>query len=201
MKIPFSIEEFFDVFIRYNNAVWPVQWVFVMMAVSAVVMLMRRSPRASRLALLFLSVFWLWTGVVYHWVFFSSINPAAYPFGALSVMQGALFIYLAAGKTTAEARWSNDMGSVTGLGLILYALAIYPCISGGADIRRTLPDDNFYIRDPVDDAGGALVDIRHPGTLGACGIQCGALMHRLRGLRPARLGGGGSRHVGVCQFC
>ncbi len=97
MKIPFSIEEFFDVFVRYNNAVWPAQWVFVLLAVSAVVMLMRRSPRASRLVLLFLSVLWLWTGIVYHWVFFSSINPAAYLFGALTVMQGVASAVVAVG--------------------------------------------------------------------------------------------------------
>jgi hypothetical protein len=26
MTIPFSIDQFFDVFIRYNSAIWPAQW-------------------------------------------------------------------------------------------------------------------------------------------------------------------------------
>lgn len=36
--------------------------------------------------------YWLWMGIVYHIIFFSSINPVAYVFGVMFILQTILFI-------------------------------------------------------------------------------------------------------------
>jgi hypothetical protein len=51
----------------------------------------RRSPRLS----LFFAALWLWNAVVYHAVFFTRINPAAWLFAGLFLVQAALFFWTA----------------------------------------------------------------------------------------------------------
>jgi hypothetical protein len=63
-------------------------------------------------------------GLVYHLLFFSRINPAAYLFGGLFVVEGLLFVR-DAGKLTfqlnAPGNWQTPV-------LWLYALILYPII-------------------------------------------------------------------------
>jgi hypothetical protein len=71
------------------------------------------------------AVLWVWLGVAYHLVFFTSINPLAYGFGALSTL-GRLFFL--AGYISQEIRIQLAMNvrSVIGTLTIVFALAIYP---------------------------------------------------------------------------
>jgi hypothetical protein len=63
MEIPFSKEQFFDVFARYNVGVWPMQVILVLLAVSAIVLLFRQFPVRDRLISAVLSFFWIWMAV------------------------------------------------------------------------------------------------------------------------------------------
>jgi hypothetical protein len=47
--------------------------------------------RAGLLSGIILAFLWLWMGIVYHFIYFSQINPAAKFFGALFILQGLLF--------------------------------------------------------------------------------------------------------------
>jgi hypothetical protein len=44
MRLPFTIDQFLDVFSRYNVAVWPTQWGLAAAAVGAAVVAMRDRP-------------------------------------------------------------------------------------------------------------------------------------------------------------
>lgn len=137
MKTPFTIEQFFSVFTQYNNAIWPAQWLFAALAICAVYLIARRHRRRSRFVLLLLTILWLWTGFVYHGMFFSAINPAAYIFGAFCVIQAVLFGILAFAKTPVDVRYNGGYDSLAGMGLILYALVIYPLL--GVVLGHTYP--------------------------------------------------------------
>ncbi len=76
----------------------------------------------------FLSFFWLWVGIVYHILFFTAINGAAYLFGALFIIQGLFFLVYGVIRKEIAFGWHNDIHGVTGLILILYALVIYPLL-------------------------------------------------------------------------
>ena len=127
MAMPFTVEQFFDVFRRYNEAIWPLQWVLVASAVLAVFVALRGGSRADRAASMVLAVLWLWAGVMYHLVFFRTINPVAVWFGVLFVSQGALLAWfgLRCGLTFHPR---GDGAGIAGGVLLLYVLVLYPVL-------------------------------------------------------------------------
>ena len=127
MRIPFTIDEFLDVFRRYNEAVWPAQWILVLLA-AATVVAAHRMRRPTRGPLLLLSVLWLWMGIVYHFRFFRSINPAAALFSALFVMQSGLLAWLAFREPARRFIVQRDAASLLGGSMIIFSLIIYPLL-------------------------------------------------------------------------
>lgn len=126
--LPFSRDEFFEVFARYNEAVWPAQ--IAAYAVAAAVMVALFSGRAGRdrLILLLLSAMWVWTGIAYHAFFFSEINGAAYGFAGLFVGQGIVFIVLALGGKAVDFGWRGDAAGWAGMFMVFYAAVAYPLV-------------------------------------------------------------------------
>jgi hypothetical protein len=126
--LPFTHEQFLAVFASYNAAIWPAQGVAYGFGLVAVALVSLRRIGASRAAAAILAVMWLWTGVAYHWAFFSGINRAAWYFGALFVGQALLTIH--AGVLRTELRLGAAPGLRFRLGgaLIAYAAIVYPLI-------------------------------------------------------------------------
>jgi hypothetical protein len=125
--MPFTIDEFLDVFRRYNETVWPAQWVLVILALAAAILPLR-ARRPTRAPALILAVFWLWMGVVYHLVFFRSINPAAALFAALFIVQAGVFVWLALRKPATGFIVRQDTASLMGGLVIILALIVYPSL-------------------------------------------------------------------------
>src|SRR5262247_2951578 len=95
MRLPFTIDQFLDVFRQYNRAVWPAQWMLVLLAGIAVALALRDRPRNSQWVSAILALLWLWTAVAYHLGFFTRVNRAAVGFAAAFAAQGVLFAMLA----------------------------------------------------------------------------------------------------------
>jgi hypothetical protein len=137
MSTPFSLAQFLDVFRRYNDAVSPAQEILVCLAIVALVSVSRARRGGSKVASAVLAALWIWTGVVYHYVFFRPINPAATLFAIAFVLQGALIAWLGVVRTSLrfEARvgWPRVIGGAT----MLYALVGYPLI--GIALGHTYP--------------------------------------------------------------
>jgi hypothetical protein len=49
MNLPFTQEQFFEIFPAYNVAVWPAQFVLNVLAIAMVVLVLRAPERAGRL--------------------------------------------------------------------------------------------------------------------------------------------------------
>lgn len=126
MKLPFTSEQFFDVFEKYNLSVWPMQVVLLCMAMLSVVCLFRCKLQWQRVMFFSLGLLWLWMGIVYHIMFFSAINKAAWIFGFAFAVQGILFVYFGAVKTSMEVRFTLNLSGIVGVVVILYALVLYP---------------------------------------------------------------------------
>lgn len=128
MDLPFTTEQFLDVFRDYNTVIWPAQAVAYLLGLGAVVLTFRPTSRADRGISAVLAVFWLWMGAVYHLVFFREINAAATLFGGFFLVQGLLFVYVGIVRRGLTFRARSDLyGWVGGL-FMAYALAIYPVI-------------------------------------------------------------------------
>ena len=126
MSLPFTVSEFLDVFARYNNAVWPLQWVMAGVALLAAVAAIR--GRGGRLVSSYLAIQWAWTGVAYHWIFFARINPAARVFAAIWLAGGVAFAWAGAVKGKLSFRTPARYRQLAGIALIAYALFLYPLL-------------------------------------------------------------------------
>src|SRR5207302_8320736 len=96
MGIPFSIEQFFSVFAQYNESVWPMQVILNLLALVAIILLYRARPLKSRVLAAVLSFLWGWMAIAYHFAFFTTINSAAWLFGAV-FMAGTFWVGRARG--------------------------------------------------------------------------------------------------------
>lgn len=128
MKLPFTIEQFLDVFRQYNIAVWPMQVLLVMLALIAVYFSIRSKNYSNKVIVCILAFFWLWMGIIYHLVYFSRINKAAMVFGTLFIIQAAIFLYFGLIKNKLCFRLKTDKYGITGIILNVFALLIYPLL-------------------------------------------------------------------------
>lgn len=128
MKIPFTVERFFEVLARYNESLWPMPVVLIMLAIAIVVLLVRARPGGSRLIAGALTFFWAWMAVAYHFAFFTAINPAAWFFGVLFLAGALGFAWMGVFKE--RLRFSLHKGFRAWLGglLIVFSLISYPII-------------------------------------------------------------------------
>lgn len=73
LTMPFTVNQFFDVFARYNEGVWPAQLVLKALALLVVVLVVRSRPAHGRWIAAILAVYWVWMAVAYHFAYFTVI--------------------------------------------------------------------------------------------------------------------------------
>ena len=137
MELPFTVDQFLSVFEQYNTAIWPGQVLAYVLGVACLVLAARQSPVCDRLISAILALFWLWIGVVYHMVYFSHINQAAWAFGALFVAQAIIFLVVGVFHHGIAYRFRFNAYGVVGALLFLYAMLIYPLL--GASLGHGYP--------------------------------------------------------------
>ncbi len=120
MRLPFTSEQFFGVFEQYNEAVWPVQVAIYIAAAVAFYLLFKPGKYSNKVISCILALFWLWMGIVYHWSFFASINPAARIFGAFFVLEGLIFLFEGVTRDNLVFSFGKDWYSAVGIVLMLF---------------------------------------------------------------------------------
>lgn len=124
--MPFTIEQFLEVFRNYNLAVWPMPVALYVMGVFAVFFGRHTAPASDKVVSFILAFFWLWMGIMYHISFFAAVNKVAYLFGALFILQGMMFFYH---KEHLVFRFHRDVYGITGAVLMFFSLVVYPAWS------------------------------------------------------------------------
>ncbi len=127
-KVPFSAEEFFGVFTSYNHSVWPAQLVLIAAALVAIGVALRGGQRTSRWIWRYLAALWAWTGIAYHILYFSAVNPAALGFGLLFILQAVLFLWVGVVRGGVQFAPRPDAAGVLAALMLLYALVVYPVL-------------------------------------------------------------------------
>jgi hypothetical protein len=128
MQLPFTNEEFFDLFAAYNLELWPALVALWTVSVVASVLLLSSRRPPDRWISALLAAHWIWSALAYHVAFFTRINPAAWVFATLFLLQGALFVWwgVVQGRLS-FAPWRNEWAPVAWV-LIAYSL-VYPGIN------------------------------------------------------------------------
>ncbi|HVH56622.1 MAG TPA: DUF6064 family protein [Vicinamibacterales bacterium] len=128
MQLPFTKEQFFDLFVAYNAALWPA--VVALWIASAVIVALRlpeRRPHDRWISAL-LVAHWAWSALAYFVAFFTRINPAAWLFAALFLGQAVLLFRAGiVQRRLSFAPWDNRWAPLAWV-LIGYSLA-YPAIN------------------------------------------------------------------------
>ena len=138
MNLPFTQQEFFAVFARYNEDVMPLQIALVLLGLSAFGAMMVRRRESDRVIGAILCGLWLWIGVVYHLMYFRDINPGATVFGAASIAAAALFGWAGLVRGTLVFDGESRVRRIAGHVMIAYALVAYPALS--AMLGRAFPE-------------------------------------------------------------
>jgi Family of unknown function (DUF6064) len=128
MKPPFTAEQFLEVFKNYNQAVFPMQIIFYLISGAVIYFVSNPKSKSDKIISVILAFLWLWMGVVYHIIFFTEINKAAYLFGGLFIIQGILFMVLGIFQNRFSFRFQRDKYTITGIIMVVFALLIYPIL-------------------------------------------------------------------------
>ena len=126
--MPFTVNQFFDVFARYNVAVWPAQLFLYALAIFAIYLAIQRKSYLSSGISYILAAFWIWMGLVYHFWYFSTVNRIALIFAASFVLQGILFFIAGCWKPQLDFGPRLNLQGIVGGAFLLYALIIYPAL-------------------------------------------------------------------------
>lgn len=129
MSLPFTREQFFEVFALYNEGVMPLQFGLCLLALSAFGAMVVRRRGSDRVVSAILAGLWAWMGIVYHFIYFAPVNPAARLFAALFLAAAALFAWAGVVRGRLVFDGESRARRIAGHALIAYALVGYPLLS------------------------------------------------------------------------
>jgi hypothetical protein len=101
-------------------------------------LLFRPGVGASRFSYLILSFLWGWMAIVYHFIFFTDINSAAWVFGAVFLLGSAAFALSGVERADVSIQPVPGARAIVGGTLIVFALVLYPLI--GYSIGHRYPN-------------------------------------------------------------
>lgn len=136
MALPFTHDQFLDVFAAYNRAIWPAVIGLWAITALAVARWYAGAPGSPRLLSIVLALHWAWSGAVYHLAFFRPINPAATLFGIVFLVQAVLFLWRGIGGEGLVIKAPKSGWQIPATLLIVYAMA-YPAL--GVFFGLTVP--------------------------------------------------------------
>jgi len=91
--LSFSIEEFLLVLESYNLAIWPFQIFAYILVVLVLFFSFKPTKYSPKIILSILSFFWLFTGIVFCFIYWAPSHIFGYIFGICCTIQGLLFLY------------------------------------------------------------------------------------------------------------
>ena len=120
--LPFTADILFSSIAQYNRALWPLPPMALLLGLAAVLLTVRPVRDGNRLIGAYLAAAWLWIGIGYHLLHFARLDFAAPLYGALFVLEGLLFLWIAI-RGRLAFRFRGGTVGWAGLALAMLALA------------------------------------------------------------------------------
>jgi hypothetical protein len=131
--LPFTVEDLLGAFEVYNLAIWPMQVVAYVLGTAAVFLVFRKTARSGRIIAGVLSFLWLFSAGFFIFALVPIYRPA-YAFGALFIIQAAIFLTLVI-KPRLSFACGRDVYAAVGLVFIAFAMIGYPVLGYFIDHR------------------------------------------------------------------
>ena len=126
---PFSRDDFFGVFVRYNESMWPLPLLLVAAGL-AVAVLASSASRRSRRLMATLAALWAYAAIAYHLAFLTSLTSAGLLFAALFLAEAVLLAWHGVRARRLHLAVPLDRTSrLVGVALVAYALIGYPAVA------------------------------------------------------------------------
>jgi hypothetical protein len=126
MQLPFTVDEFFEVFRQYNEALWPAQFLLLVLAFAAMVLVIKQLRWSGVGVSAILAFLWFWLAGAYHLAFFTQINALAYIFAAVSLAGAVTFLWQGVVRRRLHFTRVTGGRAFIGIALILFAVLFYP---------------------------------------------------------------------------
>lgn len=141
--LPYTAETLFALFDDYNSSIRPVPALAVFLAASIIMLVIRARQDRTQLVAGLLAGGWIWTGIVYHLVYFADINFAAPAYGAAFILQGTLLAWTGVFRRRIVLHFDKSGIGWAGIRLAVIAAIILPLIDwlsgvGWSGIRLAL---------------------------------------------------------------
>ena len=120
----FNLDEFLNILEIYNLKIWPLQIIAFAFGLVAMFCVFRRTSISSKVILAILSLFWLWNGAVFCFLFWATIYKLAFLFAAVCFTQG-IFFAVALFRSDIKFQFNADWKSYLGIVFIAYAMVGY----------------------------------------------------------------------------
>jgi hypothetical protein len=122
--LSFSLEEFLLVLDSYNLAIWPLQIFAYVLIVLVLFFSLKPTKHSTKIIVTILSFFWLFTGIVFCFIYWAPSHIFGYIFGICCTVQGLLFLYSIVRSDIAIGP-QDKTHTLIGLLFILYAIMGY----------------------------------------------------------------------------
>ena len=126
--VPFTNDDFFDVLAAYNTSMWPAALALWLLSVVVVGYTLRASEPPHVVISLLLAVHWAWSAIGYHALFFTRVNPAAWLFAAVFLIEAGIFLWAGVARQRLQFSIGRSPRYIVAAALILYGLA-YPAVT------------------------------------------------------------------------
>jgi hypothetical protein len=126
--LPYSAEVLFALFDEYNQAIRPLQGVALFLTAGILILTLRSRGNRSRIIVAILAAGWIWTGAVFHLVYFSELNFAAPVYGAVFIIQGSLLFWAGVHRKRISIRFQRKPAGLAGAAIVILSAVILPVI-------------------------------------------------------------------------
>jgi hypothetical protein len=114
---------------QYNAAVWPAPLAAILLGLLALWPVLRPRRGGDRLLAAFLAAAWLWSGLVFQFLFMAPIDFVAPLFGLLFLIEGLLIAWFGLLRPKLAFRFHGNAEGFAGLGLTLFGLVGVPLLA------------------------------------------------------------------------
>lgn len=128
MKTPFTTEQFFEVFKNYNSGIFPTQIFLFFLGLLLFFLVTSKIKRKNNYIGVILGLLWIWTGLVYHIIYFTEINKVALVFGSMFILEGIFILIETFRKNCFEFTFKKGTDGYTGYFIMFFGLILYPLI-------------------------------------------------------------------------
>jgi hypothetical protein len=126
--LPYTAEVLYALFGQYNQAIWPIQPLFLVLAGVALGLALRPARQTGRAVGTILALAWLWTAIAFHWQHFAQIHFAAGAYAVLFLLQALLLLWTLVLRGRTTFRLGRAFPDLVALTVLCCALLLYPVL-------------------------------------------------------------------------